>query len=317
MPRRCAFTLVELLVVIAIIGILVALLLPAVQSAREASRRTQCTNHLKQLALASLNHESVHNHLPTGGWQWYWSGDPARPMDKRQPGGWTYVLLPFLEQPALFELGSSPVLATKRAEIAKRASSPVSYFFCPTRRTPAALKNAYNTCNADATALAARTDYAGNSGVNQDVWWGGCPSSGDPSFADALGFSYPEINGDGTIYTLSMVRLANITDGTSSTYLIGEKYLNADHWTDSVEGTDNNPIYSGFDWDWQRWANNGLVRDRKGLSDWISFGGPHAVTANMAFCDGSVHPIRFNVKATIHANLCHRMDGQAVDASAY
>src|SRR3712207_4914981 len=98
---RRAFTLVELLVVIAIIGILVALLLPAVQAAREAARRTECVNHLKQLSLGCMNHESQHKFFPSGGWGNRWVGDPDRGAGVDQPGSWYYSILPFIEEEAL------------------------------------------------------------------------------------------------------------------------------------------------------------------------------------------------------------------------
>ena len=94
MPK--GFTLVELLVVIAIIGILVALLLPAVQAAREAARKAQCMNNLKQMALGAQQHESAQGFFPTGGWGCSWTGDPDRGFTKKQPGGWIYNILPYI-----------------------------------------------------------------------------------------------------------------------------------------------------------------------------------------------------------------------------
>ena len=105
------FTLVELLVVITIIGILIALLLPAVQAAREAARRLQCQNNLKQLALGCLNHEQSQGYLPAAGcgkpMPWLWVGDPDEGFGKQQHGGWFYNILPFIEQQALHDLAQA------------------------------------------------------------------------------------------------------------------------------------------------------------------------------------------------------------------
>ena len=103
---KSAFTLVELLVVITIIGVLVALLLPAVQAAREAARQTQCKNNVKQLALGCLGHENAIGRFPTNGWGTDWTGDPDFGTDWRQPGGWLFNVLPYIEQQPLHDMGA-------------------------------------------------------------------------------------------------------------------------------------------------------------------------------------------------------------------
>ncbi len=129
-----AFTLVELLVVITIIGILISLLLPAVQSAREAARRTQCSNNIKQLALGALNHENALGYFPSGGWRYDWVGHPDRGFGKKQPGSWIYSILPYIEQQALHDLGSSGGSMTIENANAQRIATPLATLYCPTRR---------------------------------------------------------------------------------------------------------------------------------------------------------------------------------------
>ena len=120
--RRCAsrraFTLVELLVVIAIIGILLGMLLPAVQSVREAARRAECSNGVRQITLAFHLHHDSHGFFPSGGWDWF--RPPNVGIGKDQHAGWGYQILPYIEANSIYE--SDPLTAI---------ASPNNIFFCP------------------------------------------------------------------------------------------------------------------------------------------------------------------------------------------
>jgi prepilin-type N-terminal cleavage/methylation domain-containing protein len=320
--KRNAFTLVELLVVIAIIGILIGLLLPAINAAREAGRRMQCSNNLKQLGLGCIHHEGTVGFLPTGGWAYYWTGDPDMGFGRSQPGGWTYTILPWIEYKSMFDLGTGQNVAQKKVAFAQRGQMAIPTLYCPTRRPAKLYPNpTYNACNANPITQCAHTDYAANAGTVETFSWPGLLTSGIPS--DVLSavksgkLSYPDMRTvNGVIYTASMTRYADITDGTNNTYLLGEKYLDPDHYNDGLDGTDNEPIYNGFDWDFERWADIGLVQDQPGQDLDAPFGSAHSAVVNMVMCDGSVHSVPYTLDPQINTYLCCRNDAKVFSKDA-
>ncbi len=307
--HRSAFTLVELLVVIAIIGMLVGLLLPAVQQAREAARRMQCNNNLKQMGLAALNHESQSKKYPGGGWNWNWTGDPDAGFGQTQMGGWTYSLLPFVEQNALYQLGADGDPGTESADQKKgaktRAESPIPLFTCPSRRACKTYPSGTGVTNSDGASQAGKTDYACNSSNTY--------SSVNPgSYSASKTYNWPTSTSTGVIFARSEITVGEVRDGTSNTFLIGEKYLNPNSYETGSAGSDNEPIYTAADWDAYRLTTTSYpaIQDRAGYMDASNnFGSCHAGGFGVVMCDGSVQNVSYSIDTTIFSYLGARNDG--------
>lgn len=232
--EKRGFTLVELLVVIAIIGILIGLLLPAVQAAREAARRTTCTNNLKQMALGMLNHQDVHKHLPSGGWCWLWVGDPDQGYDRAQPGSWGYNILEYMEQGNLRRVGSGLSVLDRKKALGQVLATPLPMFMCPSRRSSPlpSYSISYANANASTDQPVSKTDYAANGGSisRPGQAWVFTPSAGTAvgMFAalEAGTVKWPtEFSNvcNGTTCIAKFLRLEEITDGLSNTFLVGGK----------------------------------------------------------------------------------------------
>jgi len=324
MRSKPGFTLVELLVVIAIIGLLVALLLPAVQSAREAARRTECKNHLKQIGLACQSHLDAYGFLPSGGWAKEWMADPNRGIGKSQPGSWQYNCLPFVEQQALHDRGVGLRAGALARELRELAQTPVHDFHCPSRRSAIAYPHAWNVCYnmPSVPNVVAKSDYAANAGDSR--MHSGDPPMQIPSLqqADAPDFPWTDTTDEsertfqtGVMYYRSEIELRNIPDGTTKTYLVGEKYLNPDAYDFGGSSTDfgeNQSLYTGYEWDNSRRTQliDTPAQDTPGFANWEIFGSAHPGGWHVVMCDGSVHTVEYDVDAELHRRLGHRMDGE-------
>jgi len=291
-PVRPGFTLVELLVVIAIIAVLIGLLLPAVQSAREAARRSQCTNHLKQIGLAALNHHETQRFFPSGGTGWIYPPDfdaGGMPLvAPRQRAGWAFQLLPYLEQDQAWSGQGGQTLDEQQINV---IGALIPGYFCPSRRAPQriVLNSWYGPAGSYAHGM---MDYAGsnttNNGVivqtaNTQVWANGGP-----------------------------ITVAAVTDGTSKTLFAAEKRLNR-----AALGTgqsDDNEGYScGWDHDVMRATDADPRPDpTTGIGE-NRFGSSHPSGFGSVFADGSVRGIGWGIDVTVFHRLGQRADGNAVN----
>lgn len=315
--HRAGLTLMELLVAVSIIGMLTALLLPAVQASRESARRTQCVNHLHQQSLAAIQFATASGYYPTGGWGGAWVGDPDRAAGRIQPGGWIYCLLPYVERRDLRQMGAGQSFGAKEKSLARLLPYAISIFNCPTRRAAVPYAVTYvPAITPRMTApvgLAARSDYAANAGGQKRCEIN--DYSGPKSLAqgDDPKFAWPDVSDhNGVCYLRSEIAPASVFDGLSHTYLIAEKYLSAGNYETGMDRSDDWSMYTGYQNDICRCAYDTPRMDASSRET-CRFGSAHPDGWNAAFCDGSVHRLSYAIDGAIHRRLGDRHDAQPID----
>ena len=262
----------------------------------------KCTNNMRQLGTGMHNCHGANGQFPSAGWGWGWVGEPTRGVGIRQPGGWVYSILPFIEQDSLhLQAPDSP----------SRNSTPVAFLMCPSRRPVQAYPNpnGYTYYNAPvAPATFARTDYAASCGTNgNEIFPGpGSLAQGDnPTFwTYGDGASATNANSfNGIFYTRSSIRIQDITKGSSNQIMIGEKYLNPSNYTSGQDGSDNECMFTGLNNDVYRVTSGPPIQDKAGLGDTSRFGSVHPNGCNFILADGSVRNIRYTVDSSMFREL--------------
>lgn len=297
---RNGFTLAELLVVTGIVTILLSFLLPAVQAAREGARRLQCVNNLRQISLAALNHESVHSHLPGGGWGFAWVGMASRGSGLQQPGGWIYQVAEFAD------IRLSDTSDVDRADSLSRR---LPIFACPSRplENPSPYHGQVQLRNSVMPTVSFKSDYAGCGG---DIPLASRPGPVSLERIAVRNYNWAHRSiATGVFFQGSWIRTSAISDGLSNTYLAGEKY--AMHTNDNRDVGNDQAAFIGDDHDIRRLTFQRPVRDgRQAFSE--AFGSSHTDSWNAAYVDGSVHSVSFSIDLVTHRRMGNKSDGQLI-----
>jgi len=306
------FTLVELLVVIAIIGVLVALLLPAVQSAREAARRTKCVNGMRQVALGLHNHHDTFGQFPHGTYNSI-DGTGSTVYGKFDRRCWAQDLMPFIEQGPLFDKFFAFMETGASALGFPDHDKPIKTYVCP----------------------------SDPNSPKFDTYWGGAgtPEQGfSANFVLCGGSEY--LNGSGTtaqktstelngmFYAVSKTRMGHVTDGTSNTVMVGELILSPDVTQHDIRGRYFNPAHCGVLFttritpntlvpDHLNWctASNAIKRapcEWIGENQYVSLRSYHPAGVNVAMGDGSLRFIANSVDSSTYKSLGSRDGGETI-----